>query len=171
MAGKRKSTPVRGIIVYLLLVIVTGCILKATGHFDSPFTAMEDTIATVNMEAALSSNAPASEGAASETSRDAAAPDTQADSNSTGVRSEDAGKSGSPEDHSGTQVHKDGSTTEGDPTTDHTEAESIQWSRFADVFFDLWFIALVTAVIIVVQQLFSFASRRWKKRLHPALTH
>jgi len=50
------------------------------------------------------------------------------------------------------------------------DQNSISWSDFGDVLYDLWFICAVTAVFIVVQWVFKFSLKQLKRRLPRAAT-
>ena len=45
----------------------------------------------------------------------------------------------------------------------HAEQNQIVWSAFGDVLYDFWFICAITAVFIVVQQLFKFSVKNIKR--------
>jgi len=48
---------------------------------------------------------------------------------------------------------------------DQGDQNSIAWSDVGDVFYDLWFICATTAVFIVIQQVFKFTVKQFKRRL------
>jgi hypothetical protein len=135
MIRKRKSTNLVGIAVFVVLVIVTGYILAATDNFDNPF----DEIAFLQGAGGMDGQF--------------AAPD--ADANFTLADGQSAGTSLSSDEF---QLPPDS----GD--TGFREMDSISWSQLGSVFFDLWFLCAVTAVVIVVQQVLSAGRNLYKSR-------
>lgn len=178
MAARRKQTPVRGITIFIVAVVISGYALSATGHFDNPFTEISD---SVSMNSLLDGQFAPSGGDAMDLSSDSV--DTTAKPSFDDLTAQDANANMTDTgalDLSNLDDSSDGVTLAADDSfagrpfdgdrLDRGEGQgTIQWSQIGDVLFDLWFICAATAVVIVLQQLVSFAIRSFKRRARPAM--
>ncbi len=172
MAIKRKTTPVRGIIVFIIAVAISGYALAATNHFDNPFTEISDSVAMGNLVDGQFGSGTASLDTPTDTTG-TAKPSFDAllaqDSNSTNTLDTSALNS----DDDTVTLATDSSFSEKpfdarDRGAGHDE-NSIQWSQIGDVLFDLWFLCAATVFVIIMQQIVGFTIRSLKLRTRPAL--
>ncbi|MEO8610766.1 MAG: hypothetical protein ABI690_22905 [Chloroflexota bacterium] len=176
MASKRKkTTPVRGILIFIVIVAISGYALVATKHFDSPFAEISDTVAMGNLidgqfgaDAAslTSSDTTVDTGTAKPSFDSLLAQDTST------VSTVDGAGIGSTSDSSITLTSSDtfsaSALDAGNGAAGHDE-NSIQWSQIGDVLFDLWFLCAATVFVIIMQQIVGFLIRGLKRRTPPAM--
>ena len=172
MARKRKTRPVRGIIIFIIIVAISGYALAATNHFDNPFTEISDSMATGNLVDGQFGSSAASLDTATDTTG-TAKPSFDAllaeESSSTNTLDTSAIST----DDETVTLAADSSVSEkpldaGDRGAGHDE-NSIQWSQIGGVLFDLWFLCAATVFVIIMQQIVGFMIRGLKRRTRPAM--
>lgn len=167
MASKRKTTPVRGIILFIVIVAISGYALAATNHFDNPFAEISDTVSMGNLlDGQLGSGA---------ASLDTTTANTQAGKPSIGdLMAQDTSLTSGAKavDENVTITSGDAFSASpldaGNGDAGHDE-NSIQWSQIGDVLFDLWFLCAATVFVIIMQQIVGSIIRGLKRRTRPAL--
>lgn len=172
MATKRKTTPIRGIILFIIAVAMSGYALAATNHFDNPFAEISDSVAMGNLVDGQFGSSAASLDTTTDTSGTAKPSFDQLlaqDSSSINTLDTSVISAG---DQTVT-LAADSTFAEkpvdaGNGGTGHDE-NSIQWSQIGDVLFDLWFLCAATVFVIVMQQIVVFMIRGLKRRNRPAM--
>ncbi len=183
MKRKRILLSTRAVVAFVLLLAISGYALAANGHFDNPVVALADTVAMNDLLAnadsfdlpslnssdssqsftltALDTSSDAALPLASDTaaasftlpSLDALAADTSAGTAFT-LPALDQGGAAAAQDTASLSAADD-------------SADTIRWAEIGDVLFDLWFLAAVTAFVIVFQRVVGFV--RARRPLRPAL--
>jgi hypothetical protein len=172
MASKRKTTPVRGIIVFIIAVAISGYTLAATNHFDNPFAEISDTVSMGNLiDGQFGTDAASLDTTASDTGSAKPSFDQLLAQDSSSTNALDTSE-GSTDDETVT-LAADSSFAQkpldtGDRGAGHDE-NSIQWSQIGDVLFDLWFLCAATVFVIILQQIVGSVIRGLKRRTHPAM--
>lgn len=183
MKRKRVLLSNRAVVAFVLVLTVGGFALAASGHFDNPVVALRDTVAMNDLLSGADSLALPPQSAASSqsitltaldsTTSDSALPPLSASSSTDSststftlpALSADASANSSA-DTSLTLPALDtlaADTTGADASlTAAADADNsgIRWSEIGDVFFDLWFLAAVTAFVIVFQRVAGFVRTR-----------
>lgn len=166
MKRKRRSVGIIAFLVFVALILVSGYALNAAGYDDNPFPEI----------AFLTSSASSGGG-------------RFAQSFTTDTGSSDLSSLPSSTDDSGVDLTGLSTTTSqfqlppvSDLSTSDTGAatdpgantfagpgpddqNSIWWSDVSDVLYNLWFICAITAVFIVVQYMFKFSLKQFKRRM------
>ena len=181
MKRKRKLLSARAIVAFVAFVTVSGSALAATGHFDNPVIALKDTVAmNALVDGSFALPAVSSDSQTLKlTSLDSTTTDSSVaalpalstlptDSTSTSTSTDTSMSlpplSALPTDSTSTSTSADTSMSL-PPLQDAGAANAapdvgIRWSEIGDVLFDLWFLAAVTAFVIVFQHVVGFARAR-----------
>jgi hypothetical protein len=173
MASKRKkTTPVRGILVFIVIVAISGYALAATNHFDNPFTEISDSVAMGNLvDGQFGADAASLNTTTSDTGTAKPSFDTLLAQDSSSTNTLDT--SAISTDDETVTLAADSTFAEkpldtGNGIAGHDE-NSIQWSQIGDVLFDLWFLCAATVFVIIMQQIVGFMIRGLKRRNRPAM--
>lgn len=166
MTRKRKSPGLFAFVVFTILVLASGLVLKASGSIDSPF----DEIAFLSQWA--NGGERQFEQSFGQTGVPLTLSQTDASTDTAGVNLTSLSTSSStfqlPDLSTPTDVS--GAT---DPGTDGSSAltdipdrkDGIRLSDLGEVLYNLWFIGATTAVFIVVQKLYRISIKQFKQRL------
>lgn len=172
MRRKRKSVGVLAFVVFAVLVVVGGYALDAAGRTDNPF----DQIAFLGNWANGGEQRFEREFSAGTEGTSFDLPALQ----DAGAQTDDIDLAGLNTTSASSQFQLppvSDLTASADATSDRglrgsdafdgrggDTQSSISWSDFGDVLYNLWFVCATTAVFIVVQQVFKFIVRQYKRR-------
>ncbi len=177
MKRKRKLLSARAIVAFVAFLTISGSALAATGHIDNPVIALKDTVAMDALIGGPGSIALPAVGSGSSQTLVLTSLDTTTAGSSVAAlpplsslpsdsTSADASMSLPPLSSLPSDSTSADASMSLPPLQDATAAnvtapdEGIRWSEIGDVLFDLWFIAAVTAFVIVFQHASGFARSR-----------
>jgi hypothetical protein len=179
MKRKRKATGVITFLIFVALIAASGYTLNAIGYTDNPFTQL----------ALLANVSEGSRDVRGPDARNSAAVSTGSDSHNTLADTSDSGETftlppvndlSSADTSSdsfalppvndlssagtGVSDEADGAPLDGSPEGVPGDQNAVDWSDWADVAYDLWYICATVASFIVIQQIFRFIVRQIKRR-------
>ncbi|HEX2905365.1 MAG TPA: hypothetical protein VHO69_00785 [Phototrophicaceae bacterium] len=143
MTQTRSTRRVIGSIIFIIIVVISGVALAANGNLSNPFTVIPEISALVS--------------------------GTVGFPGAGGERPEGGGEGRPAMGPSGGERTRPEGRPEGFGERDGGNDTTIQWSAFGGVLFNVWFIAAVTAVIMIVSYPLGFVVKRLR-RPRPALT-
>jgi hypothetical protein len=178
MARQTKARPWLGTTIFVVIIVLSGLWLNLAGKMQNPFRVLPD-IANFISSGGETSGSERNEGfrPSASASGAAATPGSSAVTTPTGSSTTTTpsasrtapSRGGQFQPGNGQRPPQQGNFGGGEQRGggDRGGEGDMQWNMYGDVLFDLWFIAAITAVVVVLSQLIKFLSRRFRPGARP----